>query len=216
MADAEVQRLHRLRRERMARVKRLLRVMPRRRNVHRYPVLRWFAKAARKRLYLWSFRVFRVIPALYAGCILAFLPLFGIQLPLALALAFLLRCNLPILVSLQFITNPFTIAPLYFTAYQVGQVSLQAVGFTVPQLNADQMRQFLDAITDGRFLYNLSYLSTVLGVTATGGLILGSFVATLATAAYKLAAYEGKKSYQRLRELQHRMRETPSDPADAP
>ena len=60
-------------------LKRFMRYMPRRSSVHRYPGLKWVAGFARNRMYLWSFRYRAVAPALYAGTILSFLPLFGID-----------------------------------------------------------------------------------------------------------------------------------------
>lgn len=200
----EEHRLHRQRRDRIARVKRVLRWMPRRTNVHRYPVLKWFALAARKRSYLWCFRVRKVIPALYAGCILALLPIYGIQLPLAVALAFLLQVNLPILFSLQFITNPLTVLPCYYAAYQIGRVILNLLGIESPHLNMGEMKILIDALQNGNWGYNLKYIATVWSITCLGGSVLGSFLATVATGIYKLAAYEVAVSYKRLKELQEK------------
>ncbi|HCR37111.1 MAG TPA: hypothetical protein DIU37_03070, partial [Opitutae bacterium] len=47
---------------RIRRVKKLLRPLPRRANIHRYPFIKWFANAAHKRPYLWSFRTKEVTP----------------------------------------------------------------------------------------------------------------------------------------------------------
>lgn len=202
--NPEEDRLHRRRRGRIARVKRILRWMPRRTNIHRYPVLRWFAAAARKRNYLWCFRVRTAIPALYAGCILALLPFYGIQLPLAVGLAFLIRANLPILFSLQFITNPLTLLPAYFACYQIGRVVLNLFGIESPQLNMAEMKVLIDALRNGNWAINLKYLGAVWSMTALGGLILGTFTATLASVLYKLAAYEVSVSYARLKALQEK------------
>jgi hypothetical protein len=203
----EEDRLNRRRRERIARVKRILRWMPRRSNVHRYPVLKWFAKAALRRSYLWSFRVRAAVPALYAGCILSLLPVYGIQLPAAVGLAFLIRANLPILFSLQFITNPLTVLPAYFTSYQVGKVVLALFGVSGPHVNMAEMKAFLDTIRDGDLGVNLKYLATLWSITCLGSLILGVFLATIGAAVYKLAAYEVGVSYKRLKELQSRRHE---------
>ena len=200
----EEDRLHRQRRERIARVKRILRWMPRRSNVHRYPVLKWFARAAVKRSFLWSFRVRKVVPAIYAGCILALLPLYGIQLPLAVLLAFALRANLPILFSLQFITNPLTVLPCYLASYQVGRVVLNLFGIETHHLNMTEMRALFVAIQSGNLGYNLKYLLTVWSITSLGSLILASFLATIGSTVYKLAAYEVSISYRRLKELQEK------------
>jgi hypothetical protein len=67
------------RHKRIRLVKRLLRPLPRRTNIHRYPVLKWFGEAARKRAYLWSFRVGAMTPAFYVGSLLTLQPLIGVQ-----------------------------------------------------------------------------------------------------------------------------------------
>jgi len=203
----EENRLHRQRHERIARVKRLLRRMPRRTNVHRYPVLKWFAGAARKRSYLWSFRIRAMIPAFYAGCILSLLPVYGIQIPLAVGLAFLLRANLPVLTTLQFITNPLTALPAYFAAYQVGRVVLTPFGFESPHLNMAEMKQLLDALDTGNWGFNLKYIGTVWLLTSLGGTILGTFLGALLSGTYRLLAYEVTVFNARIKELQRKRQE---------
>lgn len=198
----EENRLLRKRLERIARVKRVLRWMPRRTNVHKYPVLKWFAKAARRRAYLWSFRVQPAVRALYAGCILALLPLYGIQLPLAVGLAFLLRANLPLLFSVQFLTNPITVLPAYFTCFQIGRVILNVFGLETPQLSMAEMKLLIDALKAGNWAINLKYLASIWAITSLGSIILGTFLATVASGIYKLAAYEVTVSYRRLKALQ--------------
>jgi uncharacterized protein (DUF2062 family) len=203
----EENRLNRRRLERIARVKRVLRWMPRRTNVHRYPVLKWFAAAARKRSYLWCFRVKNAVPALYAGCILALLPLYGIQLPIAVGLAFLFRANLPILTTAIFITNPVTILPAYFACFQIGRVLLHVFGMQTPQLNMAEMKLLIDALEHNNWSMNLRYLATVWWITALGGIILGTSIATIASGIYKLAAYEVTISFNRLKELRRKRQE---------
>lgn len=209
---SEEDRLRRQRHARIARVKKILRVLPRRSNVHRYPGLKWFARAARERLYLWSFRVNRVVPALYAGCILGLQPLYGVQIPLSVLVAFWLRANLPVLVGLQFLSNPFTVVPLYYAVYQIGKASLNLIGIETPALTLQGMRTFLDIFVSGQLLLNLGYLLTIWSVTALGGLIFGSFLATMASIFYKFAAREVDISYHRLRELQHQRSRNDSNP----
>jgi len=117
------------RKERHSRIriaKRLLRHLPRRANLHRYPIIKWFAATARKKPFLWSFRVSAVSPAFYVGCILAFLPAYGIQIPLAFLLAMLCRANLLVAVGLQLVTNPLTFIPIYWFTYQVGKILIHS------------------------------------------------------------------------------------------
>jgi len=215
----EEHRLSRIRHERIARVKRILRWMPRRSNAHRYPVLKWFGRAALKRSHLWSFRVRAAVPALYSGCILAFLPLYGLQLPISVGLAFLLKANLPILFSLQFITNPVTLLPIYFACFQIGRVVLNLFDVSGPALRMGEMKLLIDALRAGDWGMNAGYLASVWGITALGALILGTSLGTIAATVYKVGAREVTVSYARLKELQHKRAsesapapETPSPP----
>jgi uncharacterized protein len=212
----EEQRLFRQRRERIARVKRILRWMPRRTNVHRYPVLKWFASAARKRLYLWSFRARAVVPALYAGTILALMPLYGVQMALAVLCAFALRANLPVLFSLQFITNPLTVLPAYFACFQIGRIVLNLLGIDTPYLNMAEMKIIMDALKAGQWAMNLKYLGAVWSITSLGAVILGTAAAAVASVVYKIAAYEVAVSYQKLKDLQHKRLEAARTAAGAP
>lgn len=70
------------------------------------------------------------------GLFLAFLPL-PIQMLSAAALAILFRVNLPISVSLVWLTNPLTIPPAFYFAYKVGAAVLnepiQTIEFSASQ-----------------------------------------------------------------------------------
>ncbi len=57
--------------------------------------------------------------AVAVGLFLAFVPL-PIQMLLAAGAAILLRVNLPIAVGMVWLTNPFTMTPLFFFSYKVG------------------------------------------------------------------------------------------------
>lgn len=123
---------HIAREERFARLRRLkqfLRYMPRRAVFHKYPLIGRFAEAARKRAYLWSFKTAHLRPSFYAGSILSLLPVMGVQLPLAFILCLLLRGNFMVMGGLQFITNPFTAAPIYYATHQLGKTVIEASGF---------------------------------------------------------------------------------------
>lgn len=202
MTDEE-QRLRKQRFERIARTKRLLRWLPRHSNVHTYPVLKWFANSARKRLYLWSFRVQRVVPALWAGCVLSLLPLYGVQLVIAVGLAFLLRCNLPILFGLQFISNPLTLIPLYYANYQVARIVANLFGYAPPPLNQAEMARLVHSVIAGDLPHSAEFLARVFALTSLGGLILGLALGALTVTAYNLSAREVARSYERLKHLQY-------------
>lgn len=109
--------------------KKVLRFMPRRTAFHRYPVVGRFAEVARKRAFLWSFKIQHLRPAFYAGSILSVMPVLGVQLPAAFLLALLFRANFMILGGLQFITNPVTAAPIYYATHHLGEQVIEWSGF---------------------------------------------------------------------------------------
>ncbi len=161
-------RLSLLRRKRWLR--RLLRPLPRRANVRRYPVIKWFAERAGRLPFLWSFKRSSVVPALYFGSVLSFLPLYGVQFALAFAAALLLRANVTVMFGLQLITNPLTVGPIYYLTYKLGMWLMATTGMT----------------------------GAVIGVgTRVNALFLGGTVAGLVTAllidiAWQLVAWEAR------------------------
>ncbi len=200
----EEESLRALQRERAARVKRILRWLPRRATMHRYPVLKWFAKSARQRPYLWSFRSSSVVPALYAGCILSLLPLYGVQLALSVMLAFLLRANLPVLVGLQAITNPFSAVPIYYAAYQIGRIFLKLFGISPPHLNLQEISAVYRSMATGDWSHSFTFLAMVWGLMAIGGAMMGIFIASISSAVYKLGAKEAAITFNKIQELQEK------------
>ncbi|MFP4540019.1 MAG: DUF2062 domain-containing protein [Opitutales bacterium] len=200
----EEEALQALRRSRVVRVKRMLRWMPRRANMHRYPVLKWFGVPARQRAELWSFRTRNAVPAIYAGLLLALTPLYGVQLPLSVLLAFWLRANLPILCGIQFITNPLTVFPIYFSAFHIGRITLQLVGLEVPNLNMAQFKLLLNSLMSFELRHSFGFIWQTFASTTLGGWMMGLFSATIAATIYRVGAYEVGQTYQRLHELQRR------------
>ena len=184
---------------RIRRVKKWLRPLPRRTNIHRYPILRIFAEAARKRIYIWSFRVEHAVPSIYAGSILTLMPLYGIQIPTAFLLALLLRANLPILVGLQIVSNPITAVPLWLADYQIGRVILGVVGIEIDPLYRDELRLMLDNFINGAWGEKIDHLSTVFAVTSLGAIVMGTFFGLIGALAYRIVASRTAASYALLR-----------------
>lgn len=195
--------------ERIRRVKRILRPLPRRATVHNYPVLKWFAETARKRNYLWSFKRNDVVVAIYAGCIISILPIYGIQIGAAFVFALLLRCNLMVMVAAQLITNPITAGPIYFAAGYIGLKIFWVFGADIPHdsvwdfatLIAENLKQAMlsmvgsdkakiameqMAVETGMSLHQMIWLG--FRATFVGGAILGYFTGFVFSLAYQLAA----------------------------
>lgn len=220
---------HEIRQERFRRirmVKRLLRPLPRRATLHRYPVLKWFRKMALKRSYLWSFRAREVVPALYAGWILSLLPIYGIQFGVAFFLAIVLRANVMLLVGLQLVTNPITVVPIYAACYAVGDVVLQSIWSMIDSeavLRASQETVVhSSAVREG-----LQRGARFMAAASLGGVVIGYFAGFISSLIYQYAAKRASRSYQdllrRSRDLAEKRKvaaaeksATPDSPSDAP
>ena len=82
----------------------------------------WFMAPFRHLLHdhrLWTIRRRTVLPAVAIGLFIAFMPIPG-QMIVAALLAVLFSCNLPLSISLVWITNPVTMPAIFFLSYKVG------------------------------------------------------------------------------------------------
>lgn len=160
-------------------LRKLLRPLPRRANLARYPFLKRFAVQARKAAFLWSFKRAQVMPSLYLGMVLAFLPVYGLQIIFGLAGAFLVRGNLTVMIALQMITNPLTIVPVYGLTGWVGFLVMDALG-----IGADWGTPL--RLTNALFV---------------GGVLVGLIAAVLADGFWRFAAWEARAFRRRLEHL---------------
>ncbi|MCB1853338.1 MAG: DUF2062 domain-containing protein [Pseudomonadales bacterium] len=74
---------------------------------------------------LWHINRYSASMAFFVGLFVAFMPIPG-QMVVAALLAVLLRCNLPLSVCLVWLTNPLTMPALFFMAYEVGALIIDA------------------------------------------------------------------------------------------
>jgi uncharacterized protein (DUF2062 family) len=68
---------------------------------------------------LFHFNRHSISLAMLVGVFLAFIPV-PFQMVFATILALWIRCNLPLSIGLVWISNPLTIAPIFFATYQLG------------------------------------------------------------------------------------------------
>lgn len=136
-------RLH----QRIRRAKQILRPLPRRANLHRWPILKWFAKAARKSPFLWRFGEREIRVAIYLGSIIAFLPIFGAQFVIAFFVALAVRANLLVIMSVQLVTNVFTAVPIYIFTAKLGGWLVDLWG--LPSLHPGIVRGTYNAVIGG-------------------------------------------------------------------
>ncbi|MGH8381182.1 DUF2062 domain-containing protein [Pseudomonas sp.] len=81
---------------------------------------------------LWHLNRHSVARAMAVGLFAAFIPV-PMQMLLAASLAILLRGNMPIAVSLVWLTNPFTMPPVFYCTYQMGAWLMQVPPRTLPE-----------------------------------------------------------------------------------
>lgn len=185
--------LHRRWLARRRRLRRWLRPLPRRANVARYPVVKWFADAARRRPYLWSFKRKHVLVSLYAGAVLALMPVYGLQLLLGLALAVWLRGNLTVMVALQMVTNPLTLGPIYYATHALGAWLIGLTGYGE----------------------GAGALGTHVNALVVGGMVAGLGFALVLDLGWRLLAWEARRFRAQLAALHERFGYRHGD-ADAP
>jgi uncharacterized protein len=103
---------------------------------------RWFMrpfKAVVDHPVYWSLNRRSVTRALALGLFVAFIPL-PIHIPVAAALAFLFRLNVPVAIAAVFITNPITMVPMFASAYWLG---CQFLGVPVTQFHFEMTWQWV-------------------------------------------------------------------------
>ena len=103
--------------------------------------------------------------AFFVGLSMAFVPV-PFQMVLAAGLAIYMRVNLPISVGLVWITNPFTMPPMYYFCYVLGQYIL---GGTIENVSFEASLDWIDWLT--------SVMSDI-----WKPFLLGSFVAGIVSA----------------------------------
>ena len=179
---------------RIRRLKKWMRPLPRRSNIHRYPVLKWFSGMARRRVFLWSFRSREMVTALFLGLIVAFLPLVGIQMLIVFFLALWFRANLPVIVAVQWVSNPFTMGPIYYADYKIGLAMMELFSIA-PEPNPLLQPDYDWAHFE---LRDLGALLDTFPPMMLGGLALGSFIGLVVSVAYKWLAKWSKGPYASL------------------
>jgi hypothetical protein len=101
----------------------LKRVMPDHKTMQEHPHLQKFGERLTEPK-LWHLNRKSVAGGLALGLFIGFMPVVG-QMFISAALAILFRVNLPIAFMAVWISNPLTIAPIFFFAYKLGAWILQ-------------------------------------------------------------------------------------------
>lgn len=170
---------------RMRFLKKILRPLPRRSNLDKYPVLKWFAKPARNRSYMWEFKTKPVIIAIYIGCIIAFTPTYGGQMISAFIVCLFLGGNCIVAMALQWLTNPFTIPFFLVIQFYIGNFLIRLCGFSksihidfTSLLHKDGFVKTVEILTDKEHALHL------IASTFIGGFVIGIFFAVVLSQLY--------------------------------
>lgn len=131
--------------------------------LRRHRVLRWLAPAvAHPRL--WHINRRGVAMGLAVGVFIGCVIPMGLQIVAAAVAVAAVRANLPAAMLSSLITNPFTVAPVYFVAYKLGDLILGPAAEL--QHAAETGRTLVEgALAMGKpLLVGLTVLGTVLGL----------------------------------------------------
>jgi hypothetical protein len=97
---------------------RLLKLLPNRETLRENVTLKPVAHLLQRKE-LWQINRRSVSSAVFVGLFCAFIPVPS-QMLLAAIVAIFMRANLPLSVALVWITNPITMAPMFYFSYQLG------------------------------------------------------------------------------------------------
>jgi uncharacterized protein (DUF2062 family) len=150
--------------------------------------------ASLKRPGLWHLNRRTVAWAVSVGLFFAFIPV-PFQMLLAGAAALGIGCNLPIAVATVWVSNPITIAPLFYFAYLVGTwivgVPADAVDGLPPETT---MASLLDDLSS-------AWKPFIVGCLATGltSALLGHAAVLLAWRVHVVRAWQQRRALRRFR-----------------
>ena len=144
----------------------------------------------------------RIARGVAIGMFIAWLPLIGLQMALVLALSFIFRANKVVGLPVVWISNPFTLGPVYYPSYLLGAAMLNSHPVSIQYLKQRfaavsalpwslRLKEFAD------FIFSDVFYPTLIGSLVTGSI--------LALASYFLTVRAVKR--HRLRRIARRARE---------
>lgn len=144
----------------------------------------------------------RIAWGVFLGFVVAFTPTVGFQMMLYVAVAAVFRANKVAGLPIVWITNPFTVVPIYYACWRIGAVVLGTGGD--PERGAQIIDRLVGAengwdwsrLFDGAFWEELGATLWALGAELwLGGVLVGAAFGALA---YPLTLF-GVRAYRRAR-----------------
>ncbi|MBO7520700.1 MAG: DUF2062 domain-containing protein [Opitutales bacterium] len=188
------------RHKRMRFLKKILRPMPRKSNIHKYPILKYFANSARKRVYLWEFRRRGVLAGIWVGWFVALVPIYSIQMLTAFIICIPARANCIVAMALQWVTNPVTIPFILYGQYALGDFLLRKSRISSVELDFGKVMSDFSELGVWQTLKGLSNIETLAHVLASvlfGGAIIALVCALISTWLYLLLANRASDSVKK-------------------
>ncbi|HEY4713507.1 MAG TPA: DUF2062 domain-containing protein [Aquirhabdus sp.] len=125
---------------------------------------------------LWHINRRSISGAVFWGIICAWIP-FPSQMLLAAICAIVFRVNLPLCIALTWVTNPFTLIPIFYSSYVLGSVI-----FGIPLLEISQIKIIIVHLTTTIFGETTRPLSSYGFVFDIRALLVGLIVEALVVA----------------------------------
>jgi uncharacterized protein (DUF2062 family) len=120
--------------------------------------------------------------ALFWGIWISMLPIVGIQMIVVFFISLLVRANLPLIVALQWISNPLTMGPIYFADYKIGMILINLMGLKYPKNNLLSRNYDWSEFSMKELLRLLDTFPPMF----LGGSVLGIFMGVFAVFLYKI------------------------------
>ena len=119
----------------------------------------------------------RIARGVAIGMFIAWLPLMGLQMTLVLVLSFIFRANKVVGLPVVWISNPFTLGPVYYPSYLLGAAMLKS--HTVSIENLEQRFAVFSSLPWSLRLKEFADLifSDIFYPTLIGSLVIGSIMA---------------------------------------
>ncbi len=139
------------------------------------------------------------------GVFTAFLPIFGFQMILAALLATFLKANRPAALLATWVSNPFTMPPIFLFTYRLG---VALTGGAAPERYAFRLASALRALTTpasgiGEVLHRVAWLGGhAMACLFAGGLLVGLVAAAVS---YPVILWLGRR-FGKFRERAHPIR----------
>jgi hypothetical protein len=154
----------------------------------------------------------RIARGVALGLWIAFTPLMGFHMILALAAAALLRANKALAMLFVWLSNPFTILPIYGSCYMVGRfiigqsdsssVGPEQIGELLGGLFS--FHNMLSCLYSAKFWKELAVVFGKIGLEVTiGGFVLGTLAAAIGyfTTYWIVSTHRAKSGRRRFRHL---------------